>query len=74
MMNLTQKTSEGRKIAQIVLPKIFYLYQQKIKRKKAKVIKEEKQKKYRKSFANFLENYGQNINIFLYLQINKNIN
>ena len=24
MMNLTQKTSEGRKIAQIVLPKIFY--------------------------------------------------
>lgn len=48
-MNLTQKTSEGRKIAQIVLPKIFYLYQQKIKRTKAKVIKEEKQKKYRKT-------------------------
>lgn len=46
MMNLTQKTSEGRKIAQIVLPKILYLYQQKIKRTKAKVIKEEKQKKY----------------------------
>ena len=46
MMNLTQKPSEGRKIAQIVLPKIFYLYQQKIKRTKAKVIKEEKQKKY----------------------------
>lgn len=58
-MDLTQKTSDGRKIAQIVLPKIFYLYQQRTKRAKAKIAKGDKAKEIylleKKMFGIFAE-------------------